>query len=134
MSIDERLDLERDDRRHESTQARLGGRLKFEFCHWCGRPDGMKSVHRETLEVMEVAAIAPLAWYRERGNAEYLFYPCSECNRYWTIPDGFMLMLLGDVLEWRGTLIDPMAPDYEALAAEPKPRSRITDSRESAGI
>jgi len=130
MSVEERFELEREDYRHESPQARLAGRLKLEFCHWCGRPDGMKSVHRETLEEISSEALLPPILYREPGNSEYLFYPCPDCNRQRIIPADFISVT--DVQAWLDR--DPMAPDYDALAAEPEQVSQITDARDSAGM
>ena len=126
--------LERDAHRHEGTLARLGGRLKFTGCPECGSQDGMQAVHRETLAEMPPPTLAwikhqCLAWYREPGNAENLFYPCPECNHLRTIPDGFVVIY--DILVWLSR--DPMSPDYAALAAE-EPVSQIGDSRDAAGL
>ncbi len=131
MTIDQRLDLERDDRDHESPQARLAGRGKYNFCHWCGRPDGMKSVHRETLAELSAVTIALMApQYSEPGNDEYLFHTCPECNRGEIVPEGYRCVPLAEI-----TYADdnPMSPDYEALARE-EPVSQITDARKSAGL
>ena len=101
MSIEERLDLEREDRRHEGTLAQLGDRRKFTGCHQCGSIDGMQAVHRETLAELSAAVIALAApWYRVAGNSEYLFYVCPECNRDKIVPGGFEPLALVYVLRW----------------------------------
>lgn len=112
MSIDERLDLERDDRRHESTQARLGGgRLKFTCCPECGSDFGMHGVCREALAESSSTAIERFApWYRDSDNDLLLYYPCLMCNRGGEhIPDWLEWMTEQDVLAWLNA--DPMAPD-----------------------
>jgi len=119
MSVEQRLELERQDRDYESLVARLHGRRKFTGCHECGSPDGMQKVHRDTLMGMKSGQVAGLAWYAELGNdREYLFYPCLICNPI--VPDIFEALSLADVLDWLDLpwlARDPMAPDYEALAA-----------------
>lgn len=136
MSTEQRLDLEREDRRHESTQARLGGRRKFTGCRRCGTDHGMQAVHRETLTEMtdcEIEALAPWYRYHESLTDEYLYYPCPRCNWPIVIPDDYTPVPTNDILtKW--CIADPMQPDYAALAAEPEPVSQIEDSRESAGL
>jgi len=133
MGVEERFDLERRYRDQEA-QAQWAGRRKFQFCHWCGRPDGMKAVHRETLidipRTIEGGKVIA-AWHRESGNDEYLFHPCLSCNRDKIIPADFVSMTTDEVLDWIDR--DSMAPDYAALAAE-EPMSQIEDSRDSAGM
>ena len=138
MSTEQQLDLEREDRHHESTQARLSDRLKFACCRRCGSADGMQSVHRDTLASMPIKRIGLLAdiyaIYGEPGNDEYLFYPCPHCNRDRVIFDGYESLSLRDVLYWITPAPDTqMAPDYAALAAE-EPVLASEDSRASAGI
>lgn len=135
MSVRERLDLEREDRRHEGTLARLGGRFKFTCCRRCGRVDGMQPVHRNTLTEMTNREIEMLAsWYRydQSLTDDYLYYPCPRCNIPIVIPDDFIPVLTEEVLtDWRQK--DSMEPDYAALAAEPEAATAGEDSRESAG-
>ena len=135
MTIEQRLDLEREDRRRESTQARLGGRRKFAMCRRCGSNYGMQNVHRDTLAEMPLPTLnwiksRKFGWYRELDNDEYLFYPCSTCNPGRVVPDGFMAM--HDIQAWLDR--DPMALDYEALAAKPVAATAAEDSRAAAGL
>lgn len=118
MSIEQRLNLERDDRRHESTQARLNGRLKSACCRQCGSTDGMQRVYRETIARMAPYDVNRNRWYRGPDGDEYIFYPCENCNWARVIPNDFVLMTTDEVLTW--CTIDPMSPDYAALAAEPQ--------------
>lgn len=118
MSTEQRLDLEREDRRHESTQSRYAGRLKFTGCHECGGVDGMRSVHHDELQRFATplsAAVTQLLMtlYSEPGNSEYLFYSCRYCNGDGIIPDSYEPMSLADVLYWINYSDVPMAPDYE---------------------
>jgi len=131
IELEQRLDLEREDRRHESTLARLGGRGKFTGCHQCMSPDGMRSVHQDTIARMDPYDINRNRWYRGPDGDERIFHQCWTCNWTRVIPEEFALMTLWEVLNWRDNA-DPMSPDYEALAAE-EPRSQITDARDSAG-
>ena len=132
---EETAELAYDARDYESHLARLGGRLKFTGCRQCGSEDGMQAVYRETLvEMWTPSALAwikhqKLWWYREPGNDEYLFYPCSECNRDRIISDEFVSIC--DILAWLDR--DPMQPDYAALAAE-EPVSQYQDSRDAVGL
>lgn len=136
MTIEQCLDLEREDRRHESIQAQLSGRRKFTCCHQCGGVDGMQAVHRETLiQLKVVTVVSKLApWYSEPGNVEYLFCSCPHCNPVGRIPDGYEQILFIDILDWLQRDRDPMVPDYEALAAEPVAATAGQDSWDSAGL
>jgi len=157
MSIDECLDLEREDRDHESTQARYARRLKFACCPECGGNFGMRGVARDELAAMSILTIRLLApLYREPGNSEYLFFTCRDCNKDKIIPDGFELIAGQSVLAWANEQRpmapdyaapttdlsqydwgeDPreMEPDYAALAAEPEPVLASQVDRESAGL
>lgn len=135
MSINERLDMERQYRDQESTQSRLAGRLKFACCRRCGSADGMQKVHRRTLAEMTDTEIAALAsWYRLEPSymAEYRYYPCPRCNRGIIISRDFVIVSTDEVLEWRNA--DPMSPDYAALAAEPEQVLASLVDRDSAGL
>jgi len=146
MSVEERLDLEREDHHHESTQARLGGRGKSAYCRQCKSNFRMQSVHRETLAKMtdaEIEALGP--WYRcpESLTDEYLYYPCPACNWPVVITNDFASVPIDEVLgKWRTDCglpnwgEDPreMKPDYAALAAEPEAVTAGQDSRDSAGL
>jgi len=113
------------------TTADVAAWLKFACCQ-CGSVDGMQAVHRETLAEYEtLAEIAPVSWYKEPGNVECFFYTCPYCNHWRIVPDGYAHVNLDDIAAWFNH--DPMAPDYEALAAE-EPTSQTGDSRESTGI
>jgi len=95
--------MQHDETMAEKPQDRLAGRRKFQFCPRCGSQDGMQAAHRETLAEMPSPALnwiksQRLHWYREPGNAEFLFYPCSECNRDRVIPSGFVAM--HDIRAW----------------------------------
>lgn len=127
MSIKQRSDLEREDRDHESTQARLAGRLKFACCRQCGSADGMQAVHGDTLTEMP----PPVLWYKRLDEVEYLFYPCPQCNHWRNIPDGYTHASLDDIQNWLNR--DPMAPDDVAPAVE-EPALASQDSREGAEI
>ena len=131
MTIKQRFDLERDDRRHESTQARLAGRLKSACCHRCGSEDGMKAVYRDTM--IQYGVVYSRSWHREPGQDGYLFYPCFHCNPDRNIPAGFIQMTPDEVLDWVNRNTNPMAPDYAALAAEEPVLASLVD-RDSAGI
>jgi len=128
----ESAELAYEARDHESTQARLSGRLKFACCRRCGSADRMQAVHQNTLAEMTGIELSWLTWYYSTGNDEYLFYPCPLCNPTRIIPTGFELLSLPGVLYWINydTL---MQPDYAALARE-EPVSQIKDSRDSAGM
>ena len=134
MSVEERFDMERQYRDQE-TQSRWTGRREFEFCRECGRVDGMKAVHRDTLAEMPPPVLGwiknqQLWWWREPGNSEYLFYPCTTCNPDRIIPASFVSVI--DIQAWLDA--DSMAPGYAALAAEPEAATAGEDSRDSAGI
>ena len=139
MSIEQRLNLERDDRCHESNQARYAGRLKLHGCPECGSDFGMFSATREQMAKFRPGAVERFApWYSETGNTLVLYYPCWVCNfdGKCPVPDSFELLTIADVVAWFNLPwfdCDPMTPDYEALAAE-KPVSQIGDSRDSAGL
>ena len=109
MSIEQRLDLEREDRQHESTLARLGGRLKFTGCPECGSDFGMYSASREEMAIFLPGAIERLApWYKEADNDLVLYHECMFCN--WrgcrSVPDGMEPVGIVTVLEWFNR--DPM--------------------------
>ena len=136
MSIDEQLNMERQYRDQESNQARYAGRRKFHGCPECGSDFGMRSMEREIVTMLCPDAIASLGpWYEEPDNDLVLYYPCFVCNYLGErIPDAWeKLETEEDVLEWCKQP-DPMAPDYEALAAEPAAATASQDSHESAGI
>ena len=135
MTIEQRLDLEREDRRHEGTLARLAGRRKFTCCPICGSADGMDSVHRDTMMLLNAEHIKLLApWYLGYSDSEHLFHACDRCNRRGAIPTGFVRIRVADIPAWISDDADPMAPDYAALAAEPEAATAGQDSRESAGL
>ena len=132
----ENATMERREAMDTRPQDRYAGRLKFACCRQCGSDFGMRSMEREVVAMLCPDAIASLApWYEEPDNDLVLYYPCFVCNYLGErIPDAWeKLEAEEDVLEWCKQP-DPMAPDYGALAAEPEPWSRITDSRESAGL
>ena len=133
MIIEQRLNLERDGRRHEGTQARLAGRLKFACCPICGSADGMDAVHRDTMALLNTEHIRLLApWYLGYSDSEHLFHACDRCNRRGAIPTGFVRIRVADVPAWIDD--NPMQPDYAALAAEPEPVLASLRDRESAGL
>lgn len=119
--------MERQEWQDTKPQDWYTGRLKFTCCHRCGSEDGMQAVHRDTL----AEAIPALSWYKEPGNAEYLFYPCPRCNHWRIIPDGYAHVSLDDIQAWLDR--DPMQPNYAALAAE-GPVLASQDSRKGAGL
>ena len=131
MTIEQRLSLEQEDRRHEGTLAQLGDRHKFTGCRQCGSKDGMQAVYWKTLGKMSKASSKLFDWHELPGRDEYLFYPCYFCNPDRNIPDGFVPLAVDEVLAW---FDDPLAPNYEALAAEPEAMLASLDSRESAGL
>ena len=126
--------MQRDEAMGEKPQGRFAGRLKFAWnCLECGNDFGMFSATREEMEQFLPGAIERLApWYREPGNSLVLYHLCFACN--WRgvqgIPDNFESLSTADVLTWFDA--DPMAPDYDALAAE-EPVSQAGDSRDAAG-
>lgn len=131
MTIEQRLDMERQYRDYEGMPARLVGRRKFNFCHRCGSLDGMRAVNRDTMDSMPAEALRLLdTLYYRAGNSAYLFYACHHCNRDKVIPDGFSALGLDDMLCWIN--IGRPRPGFAALAAE-EPVSQIEDSRDSAG-
>ena len=131
MSIEERLDMKRDDRRHEDALARLSGRRKFTGCRECGGDFGMQGICREALAMMYYSQ-QYVRWHKEAGNSEYLFVVCRACNPEEIIPDGFTAMSADEVLAWLNP--DPMSLDYAALAREPEAATAGEDSHESAEI
>lgn len=133
MSVEERFDMERQYHDHESTHARLSGRRKFQLCRQCESVDGMQACHRDTLANLlrgELERLAPIL-HSMNSDSTSLFYACYCCNPDRILPSGYRPMTMDEVLDWLDR--DPMAPDYEALAAE-EPVSQIEDSRESAGM
>lgn len=132
MTIEQQLDLERDDRRHESPVARLAGRLKSACCRQCGSADGMRAVHRDTMDSMPAEALRLLdTLYYASGNSAYLFYACHCCNRDKIIPGGFSALGLDDMLCWIN--LGRPRPNCDALAREPEAATAGQDSRNSAG-
>ena len=135
MTIEQRLDLERQYHDQESNQARYAGRLKCTGCSICGSVDGMNSTHRETLAQLDAEIITMLApWYLAPEDGEYLFHACRRCNRQGIVPAGYVRMRVADIPAWLDRDTDPMALDYEALAREPVTATAGQDSRDAAGL
>ena len=124
---EETADMQRCEAMETRPQDWYARRRKFQFCPECGSKNGMQAVHRETL----AEAMPAVLWYKEPGNAEYLFYSCPYCNHWRIVPDGYAHASLDDISAW--LCANPMAPDYEALAAE-ELVSQNEDSRDSAEI
>ena len=118
MSIEERLDLERQYHDHEGVLAHFGGRHKFTGCRQCMSQDGMRGVCRKTLAELSKTGIKLLGpWHLELGNNEELFRPCHSCNPDRNVPDSYEPLRVDDVLTWLNDDTDPMQPDYAAAGA-----------------